>query len=145
MFFEPLPKCSLGSPIYSSLHSTLFTFESVDNTTLLGYRIFVFGCHQEVFDGSALLEVHLYTMFSTKQTLLLMELKLLLVGYLVLLLISFEWFEALILFFILFKAPCWIFTSGQDFLEMFLFFLLLLCGRAYTFIPVKKCSYQTKI
>ena len=40
------------------------TFESVDDATLLGYRIFVFGCPQEVFNGFASFEVHLYTMFS---------------------------------------------------------------------------------
>ena len=36
---------------------------SVYDATLLGYVIFVFGCHQEVFDGPAPFEVYLNAIF----------------------------------------------------------------------------------
>ena len=49
--FEPLSKCSGG---FSYIFFIIFypvTFESVYDATLLGHRIFVLRCHQEVFDG----------------------------------------------------------------------------------------------
>ena len=53
MFFEPVPKFSSGffNIFFIIFHPVIF--ESIDDATLLGYRIFLFGCHQEVFEGFA--------------------------------------------------------------------------------------------
>ena len=63
MFFQHHPKCSWGHSYILLIPFHPITFESVDDATLLSYRIFVFRCHQEVFDGFPHFEVHLYTMF----------------------------------------------------------------------------------
>ena len=101
---------------FITFHSV--TFESVGDATVLGYRNFVFGCHQ-VFDGFAPLKVYLYTMLSTDSFYAFIQAfcvcyhcvascqwgwNCCLLVFLVLLLISFGWFGALILFLILFKV-----------------------------------------
>ena len=64
MFLEPLPKCSSGCSYIFFITFHPVTFKSVNATILLGYRIFVFHCHQEVFHDFTSFEVHLYPMFS---------------------------------------------------------------------------------
>ena len=39
------------------------TFESVNYTTLFGYVVFIFWCHQFIFQGLPTLKVHLYATF----------------------------------------------------------------------------------
>ena len=61
VFFEPLTKGSRGLSyiFFITLHPS--TFITIDHTTLLHHWVFVFWIHQEVFDGSASLEVDLHT------------------------------------------------------------------------------------
>ena len=40
------------------------TLVSIDDSTFLLYRFFIFGSHQEVFDGSTSFKVHLYPIFA---------------------------------------------------------------------------------
>ena len=46
MLLEPLPECFWAFSYIFLITFLPFTFESVNDTTLLSYRIFVFGCHQ---------------------------------------------------------------------------------------------------
>ena len=48
--------------MYSSLQSTLLQLEPVDDATLFGYVVLIFGSHQEAFDGIASPKVCLYPM-----------------------------------------------------------------------------------
>ena len=94
------------------------TSVSVYDATLLDYVVFIFGCHQEVFDGPALwsiLEYHISYIFFYTLTeafhvrnhyvvFLMLEMLLILVSFFLLLLLSFGIMGALIFFFILFKA-----------------------------------------
>ena len=54
------PKVLDDSPMYSSSQSTLL--HSVDDATLFGYVVLIFGGHQEAFDGIASPKVCLYPM-----------------------------------------------------------------------------------
>ena len=112
-------RCSLNlspnvledSSMYSSLHSTL--------SHLLGYKIFVLGCHQEVSDGFATFEYTCIQYFL--QTVFMLSLRPFYMvvlcsffcswswycSFLVLLLVPFGWLGALVLFFILFKVHLW--------------------------------------
>ena len=58
VFFKHLSKCSwrLSYVFFIILHPV--TFVSVYDATVLSYMVFVFGCHQEVFDGSAPFKVY---------------------------------------------------------------------------------------
>ena len=60
-----LPNALEDSPIYSSSQSTLVTFVSVDDSTLLQHRIFVLWSHQEASDGIASFEVDLHSILVT--------------------------------------------------------------------------------
>ena len=64
VFFEPLSKCSwrLSYVFLITFHPV--TFESVYDSTFLCYMIFVFVCHQEVFDAPASFKVYLYCIVS---------------------------------------------------------------------------------
>ena len=48
--------------MYSSLHPVIFI--SIDDSTFLLYRVFIFGSHQEVLDGSTSFEVHFHPIFA---------------------------------------------------------------------------------
>ena len=116
VFFKHLSKCSwrLSYVFFTAFHPV--TFVSVYDATLLSNMVFVFRCHQEVFDGPAPLKytcipcfLHIFFILSlrsfvygTTTCVLMLELVLLLVCFF-LLLLSFEWTGALILFFILLK------------------------------------------
>ena len=60
-------RCSLNlSPKVLELFITFHpvTFVSVDDSTFLLYRVFIFGSHQEVLDGSTSFEVHFHPIFA---------------------------------------------------------------------------------
>ena len=115
MFFEPFFKSSWGlsNVVFITLHPV--TFVSVDDSTFLLYRIFIFGSHQEVLDGSASFEVHFHPIFAANLLNALTELTVvrhyyvwlldvLLVPELVLLLLSLFGAGFLVFIFILFRA-----------------------------------------
>ena len=63
VFLKPLSKCScrLSYVFFITFHPV--TFVSVYDATLLSHMVFVFGWHQEVFDGPAPFKVYFYAMF----------------------------------------------------------------------------------
>ena len=64
MFSEPFSKSSQGlsNVLFITLHPVALV--SIDDSTFLLYRIFIFGSHQEVFDSSTSFKVHLYPIFA---------------------------------------------------------------------------------
>ena len=63
MFPKPLSKSSWWIPYVSIITVHPVAFEPVDDATLHCDMIFIFGSHQEAFDGIASSVVHLYPMF----------------------------------------------------------------------------------
>ena len=65
VFSKPLSKCfwRLSYIFFITFHP--ITPVSVYDAILFGYVVFVFGCHQEVFDGPAPFEVYLNAIFLT--------------------------------------------------------------------------------
>ena len=59
------PKCcwGLSNIFFMAFHPV--TFVSIYDPTVFGDGVFVFGSHQDAFDGFASSKVHLYAMFST--------------------------------------------------------------------------------
>ena len=64
MFSEPFSKSSWGlsNVLFITLHPV--TLVSIDDFTFLLYRIFIFGSHQGISDGSTSFKVHLYPIFA---------------------------------------------------------------------------------
>ena len=118
MFSKPLSKCSwrLSNAFFIAFYPP--TLVSMHDTILFGCMIFIFGYHQEVFDGSTPFEVYLNAIFLTYIFVTLIEafsiwnsyivsfllVVLLFVDFFLLLLFLFDVIGALIFFFILFKA-----------------------------------------
>ena len=65
MFFEPLCKSSRGFTNVFLITVNPATLKSIDDPTLFEDWILILGGHQEAFDGSSSLKIHLYTMFVT--------------------------------------------------------------------------------
>ena len=65
MFFEPLSKCSSSFSYVLLITFQPVTFESVDYATLFCCVVFVFRCHQFIFQGLSTLEMYLYAISFT--------------------------------------------------------------------------------
>ena len=64
VFPEPLSKCSWWLPYIFIITVHPVAFKSLDYATLLCDRVFVFGSHQDAFDGVSSFMMYLYPMFS---------------------------------------------------------------------------------
>ena len=65
MFLEPLSKSSRGSTNIFLITVYPATLKPIDDPTLFEDWIFIFGGHQEAFDGFTSFEINLYAMFVT--------------------------------------------------------------------------------
>ena len=63
MFLEPLSKCSRCFSNVLLITFQPITFEPVNYATLFCYVVFIFWCHQFIFQGLSTLEMYLYAIF----------------------------------------------------------------------------------
>ena len=133
-----------------------FSLESTDDTTFLGYIIFVFGSHQKAFDSIASLEVYLDPMLPANILYTFTE-SLYIRKHHVWLLVPCcspgvnIWLCSLLMLCLTVLAfdlnpvqgPKWIFVSCQDFLEVIFFLFQELVVGTHSFCPVMQGIYDT--